>query len=187
MKNKVLYIAVILLVVIYTSCSKIAENLQRDAIVTDTVYFEIPVISTLDNALTLPNVATTINLENQINAQVQDLRASNLHSVKLKSIHLGLAEIVKDSIDTKNNFANLQSIKFSLTDGSKTDSLASVSIPSKTLSRGLSLNPVILPETLKPYISKPAMKYSITIKAKEVTTAVMTVGAAMSYTVTLVK
>lgn len=187
MTYKGLSIAALFLLLIYTSCNKITESLQRDALIVDTVYFEIPVIENLSNEVTLPDIATTIDLEAQIKAQVQNLTASNLQSARLKNLHLALAEIKKDSIDTENNFANLQSIKLSLTDGSKTDSLANITIPSKNLSRALALTPVILPETLKPYLSSSSMKYRITVKAKKITAKVMYVGAAASYTVTLSK
>ncbi|WP_316812010.1 hypothetical protein [Pedobacter heparinus] len=187
MTYKGLSIAALFLLLIYTSCSKITESLQRDVVIVDTVYFEIPVIPNIGDEATLPDIATTIDLEAQIKAQVQDLTASNLLSARLKNLHLALAEVKKDSIDIDNNFANLQSIKFSLTDGSKTDSLANITIPSTNLIGALALTPVILPETLKPQLSNPSMKYRITVKAKKATVKVMNVRAAASYIVTLAK
>lgn len=187
MTYKGLSIAALSLLLIYTSCSKITESLQRDALIVDTVYFEIPVIENLSNEVTLPDIATTIDLEAQIRAQVQDLTASNLQSARLKNLHLALKEIKKDSIDKENNFANLQSIKFNLSDGSKTDSLANITIPSTNLIGALALPPVMSPETLKPYLSSSSMKYRIKVKAKKITTKVMYVRAATSYTVTLSK
>lgn len=187
MKNIVLYFLLPSFVIVYSACSKITENLQRDAVVTDTIFFDIPIISTITTPITVANIATTINLESQINAQVQDLSASNLSSVNLKSINIALDESVGDSIIAKNNFANIESIKINLMDGSRTDSLASIFIPSKAVSRGIALEPVMQPEILKTYISNPAMKYSVTFKPKDTTTRVIKVRMASSYTVTLIK
>lgn len=188
MTHKGLSIAALSLLLIYTSCSKFSESVQRDTEITDTVYFEIPIIDNISKEVVLPDLATTIDLEAQVRAQVQDLTASNFQSARLKSMHLGLAEVKKDSIDVENNFANLQFIKFSLSDGSNTDSLATVVIPSTpAVSRGLALSPVMASEKFKVYLSNPSMKYRITVKARKVTNKVMRVGAAASYIVTLSK
>ena len=187
MKHILISIAVLPLLITYTSCSKITESLQRDVEIVDTVYFEIPIIEDISKTATLPELTTTIDLEAQIRPKVQDLTASNFQFARLKNLHLGLAEVKKDSIDRDNNFANLQFIKFNLSEGSKTDTLANIAIPSANLIGALALPPVMSPETLKPYLSSSSMKYRITVKAKKITTKVMYVRAAISYTVTLSK
>jgi hypothetical protein len=192
MKSNILYLAVPILVMYFTSCSKIAEHLERDVQVTDTVYFEIPTITDISKPVTIAGIASSINLEQQIQAQVQDLSVANLSSAKLRRMDLDLAFVGKDSlgrdsIDTENNFGNLQSIKFELTQGAKTDSLSSVIVTSAAKTSNLSLTLRISPETLKSYLPGSGMQYSVILRAKKATTKKMFVRAAAWYTVTLSK
>lgn len=184
MKNKILYILLPAFLFIYVSCNKISESLQRDAVIIDTVSFEIPIIANIADTITISKIESPININEQVNAQIQDLSIDNLTSVKVSSIDLGL--VSGESVDTVNNFNILQTIRLQIADGIKTDSLASINITSGSTST-LALTPVILPETLKPYLSGPSLFYNVTIKAKGVTTAVMKVKARAVYNISLTK
>jgi hypothetical protein len=186
MKSKILYIALPALIFIYTSCSKISESLQRDTVITDTVSFEIPVITNIADPVTISNIESPLNFEEQVNAQVQGLSIANLSSVNLRSIDLGLIS-AESGVDTANTFGKLQSIKLQIGDGIKTDSLARISIASTGPTSTLTLTPVILPETLKPYLSGSSVRYEVIVKAKKVTTKVMKVKIGAVYRVTLSK
>lgn len=186
MKSKILYIALIALVLTYISCSKISESLQRDTVITDSVFFEIPAITSLANEVTI-SIESPLNFGEQVNAQVQDLNIGNLSSVKLSSLDMDLMTRDSGVVDTANNFGNLQFVKMQVIDGVKTDSLASIRIPSAATNSALELTPVIKPETLKPYVSQSAVRYNVIVKAKKVTTTAMRVKIGAVYTFTLSK
>lgn len=186
MKIKILYIALITLALTYISCNKISETLQRDTVITDTVSFEIPVITNITNEVTIANIESPLNFQEQVNAQVQDLNSGNLRSVKLKSINL---DLISDAsgVDTANTFGKLQSVKMQISDGIKADSLGSIRIASAAPSTTLALTPVIVPDTLKPHVSESAVRYNVIVRAKKVTTKVMKVKIGAVYTFSLAK
>lgn len=186
MKSKILYIALIVLVLTYVSCSKISESLQRDTVITDSVFFEIPVITNIANEVTIANIESPLNFQEQVNAQIQDLNIGNLSSAKLKSINLDLISAAS-GVDTANTFGKLQSVKMQIADGIKADSLANVGITSASPGTALALTPVILPETLKPYVSGSVVRYNVIVKAKKITTTAMKVKIEAVYTFTLSK
>jgi hypothetical protein len=186
MKSNILYIALIALVLTYVSCNKISESLQRDTVIMDSVLFKIPVITNVANEVTI-SIASPLNFEEQVNAQVQGLSLADLSSVKLRSADLDLLSRDSGAVDTATNFGNLLSVKMQIADGIKADSLASIRIPSASLSATLTLVPVILPETLKPYVSGSAVRYNVLVKAKKTTTKVMEVKMRAVYTFTLSK
>ncbi len=100
---------------------------------------------------------------------------------------LGLIGPKKDSIDVNNNFGNLETVKFAFSPDGKTANIANLTIVSTAKSGALGLTPIISPDSLKPYLTDQSTNYYIRVKAKAVTTTVMKVRAAATYTVKLAR
>ncbi len=186
MKNRLLNIALLYLIIAFTSCNKITESIQQDIIVNDTVYFEIP---TLDSGGSAPAEVKkqTLRLEEEIKKSLNNFTPENIKATNIKSLFLALLPIEKDSIDAKNNFGNLGTIKFNIAANGNISNIANTSITSSSVIDFLSLTPGIQPETLKPILINPSKTYDIIVKAKAPTTTPMIVAALATYTITLSK
>lgn len=188
MKSTPLFKVLLLLAIAYgTSCNKISESIQRDVIVTDTVLFDIPVLSSTTTATTIPKISSTINLAEEIHKQVSNFDIANVSSVKLKSLNMDLDTVAKDSVDTRNNFGNLETVRFYIAAGATTEEIANASVSSPAILSILALSPVIPSDVLKPYITNVSSHYNVLVKAKTATTTIMKVKATATYSVTLSK
>nr|WP_121273034.1 hypothetical protein [Pedobacter schmidteae] len=189
MKSKTFYLSLFSILLIYSSCSKISENLEQDIIVYDTVYFDIPVLSSVTATVAIPAVKPTLNLEEQLKNSPNNFTTSNIKATKMTSLNmaLGLIGPKKDSIDVNNNFGNLETVKFAFSPDGKTANIANLTIVSTAKSGALGLTPIISPDSLKPYLTDQSTNYYIRVKAKAVTTTVMKVRAAATYTVKLAR
>lgn len=192
MKSKIIYIALVSFVIVYTSCSKITEDIQEDIFIKDTVSFEIPVLADLTSSPAITEIKSTLNLEEQIKKSTNNFTIENIKATKITSLNLILAPIIlnpaKDSlgIDPDNNFGNLETLKFGISAGGNTRNIANVIIPQTSKTSSLSLAPSILPEELKPFLTN-APKYNVIVKAKKITSRPMKVAIAATYTITLSK
>lgn len=186
MKNKIRYFSSIVLVLTYVSCSKISDTLQMDIVVTDTISFEVPIITNFTDTVFISNIEGSVNFADQLNDQKRALSISNLKNVKLKSFDL---DLISESsvVDTANTFGKLQFIKLQIPDGVKSDSLARINITSSAISTSLALTPVISPETLKRHVTGPPLSYKLSIKAKSQTTSKLKVKGTAIYIATLIK
>ncbi|SDJ55825.1 hypothetical protein SAMN04487898_103251 [Pedobacter sp. ok626] len=192
MKSKIIYIVLLSFVIVYTSCSKITEDIQEDIFIKDTVSFEIPVLTDLTSSPAITEIKSTLNLEEQVKKSANNFTIENIKTTKITSLNLILAPIIlnptKDSlgIDPNNNFGNLETLKFGISAGGNTGNIANVIIPQTSKTSNLSLTPSILPEELKPFlINSP--NYNVIVKAKKITTTPMKVAIAATYTITLSK
>lgn len=197
MTKHLLYIPLLLLAFTSTSCKKVSEDIQRDAIITDSVDFEIPILSEIDSAYTLSDIKLPLNPGAAISAQLPDFNESNIKSIKLTKMSLGLSPLKgakdKDSIDVNNHFGNFQSIRFTIPGtpaaGSSTASpllIASAIINSTSVSGALSMTPDTELE-LKPYVGANAANSTVTIRTRKVTNKVVKVRVRASFTVTVSK
>ncbi|MNK02949.1 hypothetical protein D3C87_207800 [compost metagenome] len=190
MKSKIIYIALLSFVIVYTSCSKITEDIQEDIFIKDTVSFEIPVLADLTSSPVITEIKSTLNLEEQIKKSANNFTIENIKATKITGLNLILAPMIisptKDSIDAGNNFGNLETLKFRISSGGNTGNVADVTIPQTSIISRLSLTPGILPEELKPFLTN-APKYNVIVKAKKITTTTMKVTVAATYTITLSK
>lgn len=187
MKNITLNIALFSLLVAYASCNKITETIEQDIIVHDTVDFQIPILSSTSNSTIVSGIPLTLNLEEEVKSGLNKFSVNQIKSTKLKSLHMGLGLIGKDSIDTKNNFSNLESIKFRITAAGSLANLANSANPLGGSSGAIALNPVIVPDSLKTFLLNPAKTYEVTFKAKKVTTTPLSFRVASTYIITLAK
>ncbi|WEK21236.1 MAG: hypothetical protein P0Y49_08785 [Candidatus Pedobacter colombiensis] len=187
MKNKTLYIALLSFVILYTSCSKISENIREDIFVNDTVYFNIPVLSDSTASATISGITSNLNLAEEIKKSANSFTIANIKTTKITSLNLDLGTISKDSIDTKNNFANLGTLKFGFSTNGTITNIANITIPSTATISHLTLSPSIPPESLTPILTAPSPTYNVIVKAKAPTTTLMRVRAAAAYTITLSK
>lgn len=187
MKSKTLYIALLAFAIVYTSCSKITEDIQEDIFVNDTLFFDIPILTDLTTSTTISGIVSEVNLDEQIKKSLNNFTATNIKTTKITSLNLFLGRIPKDSIDTKNNFGNLETIKFGTSPGGNVGNLASLTIPSTSTISNLALPPTILPDDLKSFLTNPLKTYNVVVKAKKVTTTPLKVLAIASYTITLSK
>lgn len=194
MKNRLLNIVLLSLIIAFTSCNKITESIQQDLIINDTVYFEIPALSTITTETTIPDISSKINLENEIENNINRFAISDVKTTKLTSLNLTLAKIIVDEenkkdtiIDNDNNFGNLETLRFRIASNGNFRNLATTTISSGGTSGFLTLTPTIAPDSLKPFLINPSKTYNIIVKAKKITTTPMKVQAAARYTITLSK
>lgn len=183
MRTNLLLIAATLLLA-FSACNKVSENVQRDIIFSpDSVAFKIP-ITTRDSIL-INNLPNSVNIADSIAAIKggDQFSVNNISKATLSSLSITLT----DTLDVKNNFANIQSIKVNLNGTNRTDSLATVTNPSDAPSRNLSLNSVILSETLKEYLVNGNLKYSVIIRFKRPMTKELNAKISTTYTLTLKK
>ena len=176
----------------YTACNKISEEIQRDIVINDTTYFDIPILADTINPVTISDIKTTANLEEEIGKQVKGFILADITSVKLNSLNMIVGPILKDtngrdSIDKENNIANFETIKFGIVANGKTGNMGTAAVATKTPASTLTFTVAIVPDTLKPYLTNASKTYSVTIKAKKKTNLIMKAGAAARYTVTLSK
>lgn len=187
MKNRTLNIALFSLVAVCTSCNKVTESIQQDVIVYDTVKFDIPILSSITSTTTTAEIPSGINLQKELDKSTNNFGINNITAVKIKSLNLTLQPIVKDSIDVKNNFGNLEIVRFRIANNGAFGNLAGTNISSSSLSRALNLTVNNIPDSLKSFLTGTVKNYSVMVKAKVATTAVMKVTAAATYTITLSK
>lgn len=189
MKSKTFYISLFSILLVYSSCSKLSENIEQDIVINDTVYFEIPILSSTTTTVAIPAVKPTLNLEEQLKNNLNNFTMANIKATKMTRLNmaLGLVGPNLDSIDVNNNFGNLETVKFAFSPDEKTANLANLTIVSTAKSGALTLTPIISPDSLRPYLTDQSTNYYIRVKAKTVTTTVMKVQAAASYTITLAK
>ncbi|MEQ7799505.1 hypothetical protein ABDJ41_06795 [Pedobacter sp. ASV1-7] len=192
MKNTAINILLFSIVTTCISCSKISENIEQDIIVNDTAFFDIPVINSITTTTPISGIPFTLNLEEEVKSGLNKYTIDQIKSTKLRSMNLSLAFIGKDtsgkdSLDTKNNFGNLESVKFRIAANSSLANLANTTITSSGTIGALALTPVIVPDSLRTFITNPTKTYHVIIKAKAITTLPMRVRATSTYTITLAK
>jgi hypothetical protein len=93
----------------------------------------------------------------------------------------------RDSVDTQNNFGNLETIKWEITNGTETNLVGNASVSSTGVLSTLTIPVSITPEALLPYLTSNTKKLKVTVKVKKITTKPMKVKAIAIYTVTLYK
>lgn len=187
MKNRTLNIALLSLIITFTSCNKITESIQQDIIIKDTVYFDIPVLSSTSTLTTIPEISSKLNLENEIRNSINNFTISNVKATKITSLNLALGLIGKDSIDAKNHFGNLETLRFRIAANGNFGNLASTTISSSVINGAIALTPSIAPDSLMSFLTNPSKTYNVIVKAKAITTTTMKVRAAATYTITLSK
>lgn len=187
MKSKFLCTALLALILIYTACNKISESLQRDVIVKDSVFFDIPILTSITDPYTISDIKIPLNIEEQISHDVQGFSISNLKSVKIMNLNMSLRPIGKDSIDKANNFGNIETVRFGISNGTTLINIGIANNNSNAVSGSLTLTISILPETLKEYLLNPSATYNLAVKARTSTTAPMKVRAMATYIITLSK
>ncbi|AOM80319.1 hypothetical protein BFS30_26035 [Pedobacter steynii] len=178
-----------------SACNKVSESIQRDTIITpDSISFEIPVIPDLNNPnIDIKDLETEVDLAKEIaDLQGERFEPENIVSIRLNSMVIDLMPIrsadgKRDSIDAKNNFANIGNIRVNVTNGAKTDSLARVTNSSNTLLAKFNLTPIISPDSLRGYVNTANMKYNLVVRANTPTTKTMKAKIAATYILTLRK
>lgn len=188
MKNRTLNIALFSLMIASTSCNKISEDIQQDIVINDTVYFDVPILSTDSSSVVIPGIKLSFDLEEQVKNNINNFTLDQIKGTKIKDLNLALKTINEDSIDVKNNFSNLVSIKFKITAPPRSfANLANSANPMGGTAGNVALTPVIIPDSLKTFLLNPARTYEVTVKARKATTTPLAVRAAATYTITLAK
>lgn len=190
MKANLILIAATLLMA-FSACNKISESIQRDVIITpDSLLFSIPPLKSNQDSVVLNDLPTTVNIINEINnLDGEKFGLDNISNVRLSNFSITYVPKVKDSVDTKNNFSSIGSIKVYLKDGLKRDSLAKVANtgPIDAVTRSFTLSPIMKEDLLKYYLNLGNLKYSMVIKARKLTTDTIKAKISASYTLTLSK
>ncbi|TKC59239.1 hypothetical protein FBD94_17055 [Pedobacter hiemivivus] len=185
MKSKTIYIALFCFVILYTSCSKITENIQEDIFVSDTVAFNIPILADITSTPIISGIVSTLNLEEQLKKSANSYGIENIKATKITSLNLKLDTLPK--LDVNNNFGNLETVNFGIPASGKVANIAVTTIPSTSTIIGLALTPTILPGDFNSFLINPSRTYSMAVKAKKVTTTPLKVKGTLTYTITLSK
>ncbi|SMC96308.1 hypothetical protein [Pedobacter africanus] len=183
MKNKILFISLPILVLLYMSCNKISESIERDIIINDTSFFDIQPLDTVA-PVTIPNIITGADLETEIREQAKSFTSGNIRSIKLNNLIIALNTT---KIDTGNNLANLRAIKLSINSGGKTTTMGSTTITTKAATGNLALTVGISADSLRYHLANTPKTYSITLKAKKKTDTIMNAVVLTRYVVSLAK
>ncbi len=192
MKNTTLNIALFSIVIACVSCNKISEDIQQDIVVNDTVEFTIPALSNITSNTPISGLPFKINLEDEVKSGLNKYTIDQIKSTKLRSMNMFLAfvgkdSLGKDSIDTKNNFGNLEFIRTRIAANGSFSNLANTTIASSGTVSTLTLTPVVVPDSLRTFLTNPAKTYEVIVKAKKITTIPMRVRAITTYSITLAK
>lgn len=187
MKNRTLNIALFSLLIAITSCNKISEEIQQDIVINDTVYFEVPILSTDNSSAVIPSIPLSFDLEEQVKNSVNSFTLDQVKGTKIKDLNLALGVDKEGAVDTINNFSNLASVKFKITAPGSFGNLANSATPMGGTIGTATLTPVIIPDSLKTFLLNPARTYEVTVKARKATTTPMAVRAAATYIITLAK
>lgn len=187
MKNRTLNIVLFSLMTGSTSCNKISEDIQQDIVIVDTVYFDVPILSTDSSSAVIPGIKLSFDLEKEVKNNVNSFTLDQIKGTKIKELNLALGLISEDSIDVKNNFSNLASAKFRITASRSFANLANSVNPMGGTTGSVALSPVIIPDSLKTFLLNPARTYEVTVKARKATTTPLAVRAAATYILTLSK
>jgi hypothetical protein len=187
MRNRTLNIALLSLIVTFASCNKITESVQQDIIVNDTVYFDIPALTSTTTLTTISGISSNLNLESEIKNSVNDFTLSSVKATKITSLNLALGLIGNDSIDVSNNFGNLETLRFRISANDRFANLSNTTITSSAKSGSMALTPTIAPDSLISFLINPSKTYNVIVKAKTITTTTMKVRAAATYTITVSK
>ena len=188
MKKSIIYIFLILLVFSYVSCKKFSEDIQRDAIIVDSLDFNIPVIAEEDSSLSFSDIKLPLNPGARIKEQLSGFNESDITSIKLSKMNLILSSIKNskdelDSIDTGNNFGNFQSLRFTIPEGSTAKTIASTFINSSAVTREVLLTTDPAAE-LKPLLSANTTS-TLTLRARKATKKEIKIRAVAVFTVTV--
>lgn len=186
MKSYSLYILTALLALLYSSCSKVSERIQRDAIILDSVDYTIPVMSEVDSAYVLTGVDLPLDPGSKI-GQLNGFSAADISSIKLSRMGIVLKPLAgTDSIDAANHFGNFQSLRFSIPNGTTPLNIANTTISSASVNRVLNLTTDASIE-LKPYVGSSTSNSTLTLRTRSVTTKAMNVRIFAWFTVTVSK
>lgn len=190
MKANLLLIAATLLLAL-SACNKVSESIQRDIIIKpDSLLFSIPPTALSSDSIVIDNLPATVNIINEINNPGgENFSLENITKVKVSDFSITYVPKVKDSVDAKNNFSSISTLRVNLINGLKRDSLAKYantgSIDAVPLR--LALTPVIDGEILKTYLNNGSLKYSVVIRLRKSTTDTIKAKLSASYTLTLEK
>ena len=177
----------LLFMITCSSCSKISEDIKRDLIVTDSVDFEIPILSSInDTTKTTTGIGIALNLDSLNPDNTNNFSRENISKIRISSFRMVLLESDTSVLKT-TNFSNIQFIKAELVAGGRGQNFANVTNTSTSLVRSYNL-PVSIPEdTAKKYLINPDVTYTFRYKARKTTTIPMKSRAYATYTITLEK
>jgi hypothetical protein len=181
-KNFTLSTLAVVLLIFSTSCNKIKDALAQDVSITPgAVDFNIPVIASTNSGTVLANIAVDLDLNALIKEKASKFDASNVKNVKITGVKFDLLDA-----DDANNFANLENVSAAIeASGQAATVLASISgnpdVKSTTLTVPITGGGV----ELKSFLTSGGLKYTLTGKARRVTTKVLKARATFSYTFTL--
>lgn len=190
MKRQLLLLPVLVLLFSYSSCKKVSEDIKRDAIIKDSVDFDIPVLSAVDEAFTLEGIKLPLNPGSAIAAQLPGFSEQDITSIKLLSSSIILVLGKDEKIDKENHFGNFQSFRFLIPDNTNTEKtpllIATATINSPSENKNVSMTPDTNLE-LKPYLGASTENSTVIIRTRKVTTKILKARIRASFTVTVQK
>ena len=186
MKTHTLYFLPLLLALVVSSCSKVSEEIQRDAIILDSVDYTIPVMTEVDSAYAFTGIQLPLNPGAKI-GQLQGFTEANIKSIKLSRMAIVLKYLPNtDSIDVANHFGNFQSLRFSIPNGATPLNIASATISSASVNGAINLITNSSME-LKPLLGANAATGTLTARTRTATTKPIFVTIYAWFTVTVSK
>lgn len=186
-----LLLIVATLILAFSSCNKISEDLQRDLIISpDSMSFSIPPMIANGDSIVIDNLPATVNIADSIKKEtVDEFNADHIKAVRLSNFTIDLVRHKNDTINNRSNFNSIDFVKANLNNGTQKDNLASVTNSSSldVFTAKLTLNQVMETSTLKTYLSNGTLRYSLIIKPRKSTIDTIKAKIGTSYTLTLVK
>ena len=166
---KKLLIASLVIIVGFTSCSKIIGDLVSKFLSMQTVdaQFTLPIITDVTNTQSYGPTSSYVNVDSFITAY-----SSGNYTIKnVKSAHMQSCTISIDSPDNKNNFANLESCEVDLNSDVNTTVIHPATITNNPDVFAGTINiPVDSTIDMKGYLNSKQFNYTIKAKMRRATT-----------------
>lgn len=189
MRTPLTAIALLVLVITCSSCSKISSDVRRDLILKDSVEFEIPILNSIkDTTQTTTGVDIPLDLDNLNPDNTENFSRENITRIRISSFRMVLIDSLLDSATlANNNFSNLQRIKAELVVNGKGQNFANLDNSSTSLIKSYNLIVNIPQDTATKYLLNPSVTYTFRYKARTETKTVLKAKAFADYVVTLEK
>lgn len=169
--------ALLLIVVLYSSCKKINESIDRDIKITPVGQkVSFPIIDNTRTVYLLSDMSVTID----VNDLLQKATGDEFNSDNIRSITLSALKIVLENPDSLNNFRNLESLNFQIDTLTLAGLTNNPDSPADSISIPIQASTIELKELVKSTI-----KYRVNGIARKPTTRVISATIIPTYKVSL--
>ncbi|WP_316820159.1 hypothetical protein [Pedobacter gandavensis] len=189
-----LLLIVAILILAFSACNKISEDIQRDLIISpDSIKFSIPPMTVNGDSIVIDNLPTTLVINNfldSLNRQGGEIYSvNNISEIRLSNFTVDLIPNKNDTVNNRSNFSSIGLINANLSSGTQKDKLAEITNNSSldSFSAKLTLKQVMSNDLLRNYLNNGNLKYSLVIKPRKSTIDTIKAKIGTSYTMTLKK